>query len=57
MIYVADYNKAMTLSIRNGFCDGTYMYDSLHHVSELAAEDENYESANANYCGRFAATI
>ena len=47
----------MTLSTRNDFCDGTYMYDSTRRIFELAAKDEDYESADDEYRSGFAAAI
>ena len=57
MTYTDGYNKAMTLSTRNGFYDGTYMYDSSRRICELAAKDSNYASASAEYRKGFAAAI
>ena len=57
MTYVDGYNKAMTLSTHNGFYDGTYMYDSTRRIFELAAKDEDYESAGDEYRSGFAAAI
>ena len=57
MTYADGYNKAMTRSTRNGFCDGTYMYDSTRRIFELAAKDENYETASDEYRGGFAAAV
>lgn len=57
MTYTDGYNKAMALSTRNGFCDGTYMYDSSRRVNELAKKDPDYETANADYHSGFAACV
>ena len=57
MTYTDGYNKAMILSTRNGFCDGTYMYDSSRRICELAAKDKDYESAGTDYRGGFADAV
>lgn len=57
MTYTDGYNKAMTLSTRNGFCDGTYMYDSTRRIFEVAAKDPDYTNASLDYKGGFADAI
>lgn len=57
MTYTDGYNKAMALSTGNGFSDGTYMYDSSRRIMELAKQDPDYETANDDYRGGFAACV
>ena len=57
MTYSDGYNKAMALSTRNGFSDGTYMYDSTRRILELAAKDNDYNDASDEYKQGFAACV
>ena len=51
------YDKAMKLSTRNGFYDGTYSYDSTKRIFELAAKDPDYENSTHDYKRGFAAAV
>lgn len=57
MTYTDGYNKAMTLSTRNDFCDSTYAYDSSRRISKPAAKDTDYVSASTEYRRGFAIAI